>query len=202
MLRHPELLRFFLNPQLDRQIVKITESPLPGVLVLEPRVFADERGFFVETFRESLLHDAGVRERFVQDNQSRSRRGTLRGLHYQLVQPQGKLVRVGRGRAFDVAVDLRRSSSHFGRWFGIELDDHDHRMMYVPPGFAHGFLVLSEEADIIYKCTDYYHPASERGIAWNDPDIAIGWPEISEPILSAKDERLPALVAQADLPEH
>lgn len=181
--------------------MKITESPLPGVLVLEPHVFGDERGFFVETFREGMLHAAGVREPFVQDNQSRSRRGTLRGLHYQLVQPQGKLVRVARGRVFDVAVDVRRGSSHFGRWFGMELDDRDHRMLYLPPGFAHGFLVLSEEADFVYKCTDYYHPQSERGVAWNDPDIAIAWPEIRAPILSPKDQRLPPLAAQPDLPE-
>jgi dTDP-4-dehydrorhamnose 3,5-epimerase len=180
--------------------LKITESPLPGVLILEPRVFGDERGFFVETFRESMLVDAGVHERFVQDNQSRSRRGTLRGLHYQLVQPQGKLVRVARGRVFDVAVDVRRGSPHFGKWFGMELDDRAHRMLYVPPNFAHGFLVLSEEADFVYKCTDYYHPASERGVLWNDPGIGIEWPEVSGTILSEKDAGLPTLSAQVQLP--
>ena len=181
--------------------VKITESPLPGVLVIEPRVHGDARGFFVETFRESQLSQAGLPTRFVQDNHSRSRRGILRGLHYQLDQPQGKLVRVSRGRVFDVAVDVRRGSPCFGRWFGVELDDVRQQMLYLPPGFAHGFMVLSEEADFLYKCTDYYHPASERGIAWNDPDVGIRWPdEISAPILSAKDGQLPGLATQPDLP--
>jgi len=181
--------------------LKITESPLPGVFVIDPRVHGDARGFFVETFRESLLAEAGLETHFVQDNQSRSRRGILRGLHYQLEQPQGKLVRVSRGRVFDVAVDIRRGSPHFGRWFGMELDDVRQQMMYLPPGFAHGFMVLSEEADFLYKCTDYYHPASERGIAWNDPDIGIRWPEkICAPILSAKDGQLPSLAGQPDLP--
>lgn len=182
--------------------MKITESPLPGVFVLEPRVFGDVRGFFVETFRESLLAASGVPGRFVQDNHSRSRRGVLRGLHYQLVQPQGKLVRVTRGRVFDVAVDIRRGSPHFGRWFGLELDDVHHRMLYVPPNFAHGFLVLSEEADFVYKCTDYYHPESERGVIWNDPAIGIAWPDPgAAPALSAKDAALPRLAEQAELPD-
>jgi dTDP-4-dehydrorhamnose 3,5-epimerase len=180
--------------------VKITESPLPGVFVLEPRVHGDARGFFVETFRQSLLAEAGIPTSFVQDNQSRSRRGTLRGLHYQREQPQGKLVRVARGRVFDVAVDIRLGSPHFGRWFGMELDDVGQKMMYVPPGFAHGFLVLSEEADFLYKCTDYYHPASERGVAWNDPDIGIAWPEIGAPLLSDKDAALPRLSTRTALP--
>lgn len=180
--------------------MKIIEAPLPGVLVLEPRVFGDARGFFVETFRERLLDEAGHPLRFVQDNQSRSRRGTLRGLHYQLVQPQGKLVRVARGRVFDVAVDIRRGSPHFGRWFGLVLDDQDHRMLYVPPNFAHGFLVLSEEADFVYKCTDYYHPASERSLCWDDPDLGIHWPDIAAPSLSAKDAAAPRLREQPDLP--
>lgn len=181
--------------------VKITESPLPGVLILEPRVHGDARGFFVETFRESELATAGLPTRFVQDNQSRSKRGILRGLHYQLEQPQGKLVRVARGRVFDVAVDVRRRSPCFGKWFGMELDDVSQRMMYVPPGFAHGFLVLSEEADFVYKCTDYYHPLSERGVAWNDPDVGIVWPDIEAPTVSAKDAQLPFLAAQAEIPE-
>jgi len=179
--------------------VKITESPLPGVFVLEPKVFGDARGFFVETFREAEFEAAGIEHRFVQDNHSRSLRGTLRGLHYQLVQPQGKLVRVTRGRVFDVAVDVRRGSPHFGRWFGLELDDLDHRMMYVPPGFAHGFLVLSEEADFVYKCTDYYHPESEHGVIWNDPAIGIAWPDVGlAPTLSAKDAALPGLSDAAE----
>ncbi|MGQ0699509.1 MAG: dTDP-4-dehydrorhamnose 3,5-epimerase [Panacagrimonas sp.] len=181
--------------------MKISESSLPGVFVLEPRGFGDARGFFVETFRESLLAEAGIASRFVQDNHSRSRRGILRGLHYQLVQPQGKLVRVTRGRVFDVAVDIRRGSPHFGRWFGLELDDIHHRMLYVPPKFAHGFLVLSDEADFVYKCTDYYHPESERGILWNDLGVGIAWPDAGvTPLLSGKDAVLPGLADQADLP--
>lgn len=181
--------------------MKITESPLPGVFVLEPRAFGDARGFFVETFRESLLASSGIASRFVQDNHSRSRRGTLRGLHYQLVQPQGKLVRVTRGCVFDVAVDIRRGSPHFGEWFGLELDDVHHRMLYVPPNFAHGFLVLSDEADFVYKCTDYYHPESERGVIWNDPAIGIDWPDAGvPPSLSGKDAVLPRSSDQAELP--
>lgn len=174
--------------------MKIIETSLPGVVVVEPKVFGDERGFFVETFREEVLRDAGLNVRFVQDNQSRSRRGVLRGLHYQLVQPQGKLVRVAAGRVFDVAVDVRVGSPHFGRWFGIELDDVSHRQMYVPPGFAHGFVVLSEMADFVYKCTDYYHPASEQGIVWNDADVGIEWPLMDvAPQLSGKDVANPRL---------
>lgn len=167
--------------------MNVIEAPLPGVFVIEPKVFGDERGFFVETYRAEILCGAGVTATFVQDNQSRSRRGVLRGLHYQLVQPQGKLVRVATGRVFDVAVDVRRGSPHFGRWFGIELDDVSHRQLYIPPGFAHGFMVLSEYADFVYKCTNYYHPASEQGIAWDDPAIGIAWPAGVEPQLSAKD---------------
>lgn len=181
--------------------MKITESPLPGVYVLEPRVFGDERGYFVETFRESELTEAGLPSRFVQDNHSRSRRGALRGLHYQLVQSQGKLVRVIRGRVFDVAVDIRRGSPHYGQWFGLELDDVACRMLYVPPNFAHGFLVLSEEADFVYKCSDYYHPASERSVRWNAADIGIRWPDAGvAPQLSAKDAAAPGLGEQGELP--
>lgn len=181
--------------------MKITESPLPGVFVLEPKAFGDARGFFVETFRESLLVEHGVASHFVQDNHSRSRRGILRGLHYQLEQPQGKLVRVTRGRVFDVAVDIRRGSPNFGQWFGLELDDVNHRMLYVPPRFAHGFLVLSDEADFVYKCTDYYHPASERGVLWNDLGIGIQWPDAgAAPLLSGKDAVLPGLADHPDLP--
>lgn len=168
--------------------MKIIETALPGVLVIEPKVFGDARGFFVETYRDALLREAGLDVAFVQDNQSRSGRGVLRGLHYQLVRPQGKLVRVSSGAVFDVAVDVRAGSPHFGRWFGAVLDDVSHRQMYVPPGFAHGFVVLSENADFVYKCTDYYHPASEQGILWDDPDIGIAWPlQGLSPLLSAKD---------------
>ncbi|MFZ5698188.1 MAG: dTDP-4-dehydrorhamnose 3,5-epimerase [Pseudomonadota bacterium] len=178
--------------------MKITATALPGVFVIEPKVFGDARGFFVETFRDVALREAGLDVVFVQDNQSRSRRGVLRGLHYQLVQPQGKLVRVSSGAVFDVAVDVRVGSPHFGQWFGTVLDDVTHRQMYVPPGFAHGFLVLSETADFVYKCTDYYHPASEQGIAWDDPDIGIEWPALEmPPVLSAKDLANPRLRDQA-----
>ncbi len=174
--------------------MKIIETALPGVLVIEPKVFGDARGFFVETYRDVLLRDAGLDVVFVQDNQSRSGRGVLRGLHYQLVQPQGKLVRVSAGAVFDVAVDVRAGSPHFGQWFGAVLDDVTHRQMYVPPGFAHGFVVLSETADFVYKCTDYYHPASEQGIVWNDPDVGITWPlGDTTPLLSAKDLANPRL---------
>lgn len=177
--------------------MKVIATELPGVLLVEPNVFGDVRGFFMETWQAARYRDAGLPERFVQDNHSRSRRGVLRGLHYQLVQPQGKLVWVTRGAVFDVAVDVRRGSPTFGRWFGCVLDDVDHRQLYIPPGFAHGFCVLSEEADFFYKCTDYYHPASERGIAWNDPEIGIDWP-LQEVALSGKDQQNRCLSAQAD----
>lgn len=183
--------------------MNIVPATLPGVFVLEPRVHGDARGFFLESFRDSLLREAGITAPFVQDNHSRSRRGTLRGLHFQRTQPQGKLVRVSRGRVFDVAVDIRRGSPNFGQWFGLELDDVHHRMLYVPPNFAHGFLVLSDEADFLYKCTDYYHPQSERGVIWNDPQIAIAWPDAGvAPILSGKDLALPTLAESPDLPSH
>ena len=167
--------------------MKIVETHLPGVVVLEPKRFGDNRGFFLETYRDDVFAQAGITANFVQDNHSRSTRGVLRGLHYQLVQPQGKLVRVAAGSVFDVAVDVRRGSPTFGDWFGTTLDDENMRMMYVPPGFAHGFVVLSETADFIYKCTDYYHPESEQGILWNDPDIGIQWP-IADIQLSDKDK--------------
>lgn len=175
--------------------MNVIETKLPGVLILEPRVFSDQRGFFVETFRETALHEAGIGETFVQDNHSRSSKGILRGLHYQLVQPQGKLVRVSRGKVFDVAVDVRKDSPTFGQWFGAVLDDESLRMMYVPPGYAHGFVVPSEVADFIYKCTNYYHAESEQCITWNDPDIGITWP-ISDVSLSTKDQSAPNLSQQ------
>jgi len=181
--------------------MKIIETTLPGVLILEPKVFGDERGFFVETYREQVFAEAGLNLTFVQDNQSRSRRGVLRGLHYQLQQPQGKLVRAARGRVFDVAVDVRRGSPTFGEWFGAILDDESHRQMYIPPGFAHGFVVLSEVADFVYKCTNYYHPQSETGVRWDDPAIGIAWPPeiLYDLTLSDKDRQLPLL--QDQLPE-
>jgi dTDP-4-dehydrorhamnose 3,5-epimerase len=175
--------------------MKITETALPGVLILEPRVFKDQRGFFLESYQEARYREAGIPLRFVQDNVSRSRRGVLRGLHYQLRQPQGKLVSVVRGQVFDVAVDIRRGSPTFGRWVGALLDDESHRQLYIPPLFAHGFCVMSEEADFGYKCTDYYHPESEQGIIWNDPEIGIEWP-MRDIMLSEKDALNPRLSRQ------
>lgn len=182
--------------------MKVIATELPGVLLLEPKAFGDARGFFLETWQAARYYEAGMPEHFVQDNHSRSRRGVLRGLHYQLMQPQGKLVSVMRGAVFDVAVDVRRGSPHFGRWFGCVLDDVDHRQLYIPPGFAHGFCVLSEEADFFYKCTNFYHPASEHGIAWDDPEIGIAWPLRKEVTLSDKDRHNRPLAKQSpeDLP--
>jgi dTDP-4-dehydrorhamnose 3,5-epimerase len=166
----------------------VTPTAIPDVLMLEPKVFGDSRGFFFESFNEQDFAQAtGLNVKFVQDNHSRSAKGVLRGLHYQLQQPQGKLVRVVRGAVFDVAVDIRRSSPTFGQWVGCELSEDNHRQFWVPPGFAHGFVVLSESADFLYKTTDYYAPAHERCIAWNDKDIGIEWPAGMEPQLSAKD---------------
>lgn len=169
--------------------MKVTPTAIPEVLVIEPKVFGDARGFFFESFNQKAFNDAtGLNETFVQDNHSRSARGVLRGLHYQLQQPQGKLVRVVRGAVFDVAVDIRKSSSTFGRWVGVELSEDNHKQLWVPAGFAHGFLVLSESADFLYKTTDYYAPAHERCIAWNDPAVGIQWPQGVPPQLSAKDQ--------------
>ena len=172
--------------------MKVTPTELAGVLVLEPKVFGDARGFFMESFNQKAFEQAaGFGANFVQDNHSCSARGVLRGLHYQVRQPQGKLVRVVRGAVFDVAVDVRRSSTHFGKWVGVELSDKNHRQLWVPPGFAHGFLVLSESADFLYKTTDYYAPEHERCIAWNDAALAIDWPlraaGIVAPAVSSKD---------------
>lgn len=175
--------------------MKVIETALPGVLVIEPKVFGDARGFFLETFSEARYREAGIPGPFVQANHSRSRRGVLRGLHYQLVQPQGKLVSVSRGSVYDVAVDVRRGSPTFGRFVSCVLDDEAHRQLYIPPGFAHGFCVLSEEADFLYQCTDYYHPASEAGIAWDDPDLGIDWPDLDY-MLSDKDRVHPRLKDQ------
>jgi dTDP-4-dehydrorhamnose 3,5-epimerase len=164
----------------------IQELSLSGVLLIEPRVFADERGHFMETWHQQKFAAAGLDVAFVQDNHSQSRRGVLRGLHYQLRRPQGKLVRVVRGEVFDVAVDLRRSSPTFGHWVGEALSEANHRQMYIPAGFAHGFCVLSDRADVVYKCTDFYDRDDEHTLLWNDPTVAIDWP-ITEPILSPKD---------------
>lgn len=181
--------------------MKIIPTPLDGALILEPKVFGDARGFFLESYnRRDFAAATGLDVDFVQDNHSRSRRGVLRGLHYQIRQPQGKLVRVARGAVFDVAVDIRRSSPTFGRWAGVELSEDNQRQLWIPPGLAHGFLVLSESADFLYKTTDWYAPEHERGIAWNDPAIGIEWPldAIGEPLLSDKDRAAPPL-AQAEV---
>ena len=168
----------------------VIQTAIPDVLVLEPKVFGDNRGFFFESFNaKDFANVTGMDVNFVQDNHSKSAKGVLRGLHYQLQQAQGKLVRVTQGAVFDVAVDLRKSSSTFGKWVGCELRDTNHRQLWIPQGFAHGFIVLSESADFLYKTTDYYAPAYERCIAWNDPSIGIVWPEGIAPLLSAKDQQ-------------
>jgi dTDP-4-dehydrorhamnose 3,5-epimerase len=179
--------------------MKATPTGIPDVILIEPKVFGDARGFFPESFNEKAFREAtGVQLPFVQDNHSRSSRGVLRGLHYQLQQPQGKLVRVVRGSVFDVVVDIRRSSPTLGQWVGMELSEENHHQLWVPPGFAHGFLVLSESADFLYKTTDYYAPAHERCIAWDDPALGIEWPAGITPQLSAKDSQGTAFAA-ADL---
>jgi len=168
--------------------MKVIGTSIPDVLIVEPDVFEDERGFFFESWNaREFGKKVGCDEPFVQDNHSHSRHNVLRGMHYQVRQPQGKLVRVVRGRVFDVAVDLRKSSRTFGRWTGTELSEHNHQQMWVPVGFAHGFLVLSDGADVLYKTTDYYAPEHERCVIWNDPAIGIDWPQGVEPLLSAKD---------------
>lgn len=181
--------------------MKVVTTDLPGVLIIEPEVFGDARGFFLETFRDHDRQALGLSTPLIQDNHSRSPRGVLRGLHYQLEQPQAKLVRVARGQVFDVAVDVRRGSPSFGRWVSCLLDDVSHRQLLVPAGFAHGFCVLSEDADFIYKCSDYYHPASEQGVAWDDPDIGVDWP-LDEVRLSDKDRHNPRLCDQKQLPDY
>jgi dTDP-4-dehydrorhamnose 3,5-epimerase len=167
--------------------VIVTRTAIPDVLVIEPKVFGDARGFFLESWNAKAFAEAGVPAAFVQDNHSRSPRGVLRGLHYQIRQPQGKLVRAVTGEVFDVAVDLRRASPTFGRWVGERLSGDNKRMLWIPPGFGHGFLVLSESADFLYKTTDYYAPEHERVIAWNDPELAIKWPLAGTPTLSGRD---------------
>lgn len=179
--------------------MKVISTAIPDVLVIEPKVFGDQRGFFFESFNQAAFDAAvGRHVDFVQDNHSRSAKGVLRGLHYQIQQPQGKLVRVVKGAVFDVAVDIRRRSPTFGQWVGIELTEDNQKQFWVPPGFAHGFLVLSESADFLYKTTDYYAPDHERSIAWNDSDLAIAWPGDSAPTLSQKDRQGVAF-KQADL---
>ena len=172
---------------------KITVTPcdIEGLYVIEPTVFKDERGYFVETYNQNDMKEAGLDMVFVQDNQSMSTRGVLRGLHFQKQFPQGKLVRVVRGKVFDVAVDLRSGSKTYGKWFGVELSAENMKQFYIPEGFAHGFLVLSDEAEFCYKCTDFYHPGDEGGLAWNDPEIGVEWPleEGVDLIISEKDQK-------------
>ena len=174
--------------------MKATAGALPEVLVLDPRVFSDDRGFFLESYNRRVFQEvAGIDVNFVQDNHSRSVSNVLRGLHYQLKQAQGKLVRVVAGEIFDVAVDMRRSSPRFGRWMGIKLSAENKRMLWVPAGFAHGFLALSDSTEVLYKTTDYYAPEHERCVLWNDPDIGIDWPLTGTPLVSEKDGRGVAL---------
>lgn len=174
--------------------MKATRLAIPDVVLIEPKIFGDARGFFFESFNQRAFDEAtGTSHQFVQDNHSRSSRGVLRGLHYQIAQPQGKLVRVARGAVWDVAVDLRKSSPTFGQWVGAELSEDNQRQLWVPPGFAHGFVVLSESADFLYKTTDYYAPEHERCIVWNDARLGIRWPYEGQPQLSAKDAQGVAL---------
>lgn len=172
--------------------MKVTSTSLEGVLIIEPKVFADHRGFFLETYNEQRYREAGIDLRFVQDNHSKSQRGILRGLHYQLTKPQAKLVWVVAGAIWDVAVDIRKGSPTFGKWFGMTLDAEKKQQLLIPPGFAHGFAVVSETAEVYYKCNAFYDPKDEAGIVWNDPDLKISWP-IEAPVLSTKDAALPAL---------
>jgi dTDP-4-dehydrorhamnose 3,5-epimerase len=182
--------------------MRFYEGGLKGLIIVEPDVFSDARGFFFETYHAQKYREGGIAEIFVQDNISRSVRGTLRGLHYQLEHAQGKLVAVVDGTVFDVAVDIRKGSPSFGKWFGIELSAANKRQMYIPPGFAHGFCVLSETASMTYKCTDFYSPRDERGIIWNDPTIAIAWP-VTQPLLSPKDQAYKSLKdMEAELPSY
>ena len=169
--------------------LKKIPTSLPGVFILEPRVFGDERGFFFESYNQQIMAEVGIAERFVQDNHSCSSRNVLRGLHYQLKRPQGKLVRVAEGEILDVAVDMRRSSPSFGRWEAVRLSGENKRMLWIPAGFAHGFRVLSEKAHVLYKATDFYAPEYERTLAWNDPSLKINWELDGEPTVSAKDQR-------------
>ena len=174
--------------------IKVTKADIEGLYVIEPTVHGDARGYFMETYNFNDMKENGLDMLFVQDNQSCSTKGVLRGLHFQKEYPQGKLVRVIKGEVFDVAVDLRKGSETYGRWFGVTLSDENKKQFYISPGFAHGFLVLSDVAEFCYKCTDFYHPGDEGGLLWNDPDIGINWPEVDAPILlSDKDRVQPTL---------
>jgi dTDP-4-dehydrorhamnose 3,5-epimerase len=181
--------------------LKFIHTVLPGVVLIEPKVFGDDRGFFLETYNASRFREAGIVAAFVQDNHSRSASGVLRGLHYQEPNAQGKLVRCTRGSMWDVAVDIRNGSPTFGRWYAVELSEENKRMLWVPPGFAHGFCALTEACEVLYKCTNLYDPASQRGILWNDPQLGIPWP-IRDPLLSPKDAAAPRLKDAAILPRY
>ena len=181
--------------------MKVHRTPLPGVVVVEPSVFRDERGFFVETYNDERFARHGLPHAFRQDNHSRSHGGVLRGLHYQLARPQGKLVTVIRGAIFDVAADVRTGSPTFGQWYGVTLDADDPRALWIPPGFAHGFCALSDVADIVYKCTELWDANDDRGIIWSDATLGIDWP-VASPILSRKDAALPALATGSALLPH
>jgi dTDP-4-dehydrorhamnose 3,5-epimerase len=181
--------------------MNVLKTELPGVLFIEPKIFGDARGFFYESFQAARYTQAGISGPFVQDNHSRSVKGTLRGLHFQEPRAQGKLVQVLRGTVYDVAVDVRRGSPTFGRWVGVELSEAQPRQLWIPPGFAHGFCVLSDSADFFYKCTEFYAPDAERSVAWDDPRIGIRWP-VSDPILSAKDRDAPRLDDAPVLPTY
>lgn len=179
--------------------MKIVSTDIEDVKIIEPEVFGDHRGFFMESWSEKKLRESGLDLKFVQDNHSKSSTNILRGLHYQVVKPQGKLVRVVRGAVFDVAVDIRRSSPTFGKWVGVELNEDNKKMLWIPPGFAHGFYVLGEEAEFLYKCTEYYMPEHDRTLRWDDPEIAIDWPlQGDTPVLSDKDSKGPFL-SEAEL---
>ena len=173
--------------------IKVTKLDIEGLYIIEPCVHGDERGYFMETYNQRDMHEAGLDLNFVQDNQSMSKKGVLRGLHFQKRYPQGKLVRVISGAVYDVAVDLRKNSKTFGKWFGVELTAENKKQFYISEGFAHGFLVRSETAEFCYKVTDFYHPGDEGGIRWNDPDIGIDWGDVSDVILSDKDKKHPKL---------
>lgn len=179
--------------------MRITKATIPEVLIFEPTIHKDNRGYFMETFRKSFFDQVNPDLNFVQDNQSLSKKGTLRGLHYQLKFPQGKLVRVLKGEIFDVAVDLRKDSLSFGQWVGETLSAENRKQLWIPPGFAHGFLVLSETAEMSYKCTDYFYPEDDHSLLWSDPDIAILWPQIEEEILISDKDRAGKLLSEASV---
>jgi dTDP-4-dehydrorhamnose 3,5-epimerase len=167
--------------------MNVVKTAIPDVLILEPKVFGDSRGFFMESYNKAVLAKAGITAEFVQDNHSRSAKNVLRGLHYQLEKPQGKLVRVAEGEVFDVAVDIRRKSATFGKWVGVRISGENKKQLWIPPGFAHGFVVLSESADFLYKVTEYWSATDEHSLVWNDPEVGIEWPMNDAPVLSAKD---------------